>query len=268
MNKTLPELPFFGSRIEIYRKINSTQARAREIYRESPRISLVASFAQGEGYGRRGSKWVSPPGGLYFSILMKTDCPRAPVPARVALYALKALEKSGRKALWKWPNDIIYKDKKVGGILIESPGKNWIIIGLGLNAFSDINVIPPRLRSRAGLLDLDKKAFLSDFLLNLKKHFPSENLSAGEKEYLNSRLSIKGLYCRVEQKEGIVEGLDKKGALRLQGSEEEYSFFSGSPTLVDRSLFPSRPLVLVDAGNTFTRIGLFKGGVIEKSLNI
>ncbi len=266
MSKKLPELPFFGQRVEVYKNIDSTIDRAREIINDSPDVALIAAFSQDNGVGRRGSSWFSPEGGLYFSIIVRVKKAKAIASVRAAFYALKSLEDLGIEAHWKWPNDIICSGGKAGGIIAQSPAPGWLILSVGLNTFKDKKSFPESVRDSAAVCPVDKKQFLSGFLKDIKQEFPVDKLSSGEIDYLNSRLTLTARQCRVGDIQGTVRGIDEKGALLVESSGgKTTSVLTGSPIPVKKAPVPEDTLILVDAGNTSTRIGLMTSGEITKT---
>lgn len=100
--------------------------------------SVLIAEEQTEGKGRRGRAWVSPPGGLYLSVLFAP----AGVPTRyfpwltmIAGIALVRVAKSvGVDAALKWPNDLLLgADRGKGaGVLAENVGAS-VVLGIGLN---------------------------------------------------------------------------------------------------------------------------------------
>ncbi|MEQ8496400.1 MAG: biotin--[acetyl-CoA-carboxylase] ligase, partial [Gammaproteobacteria bacterium] len=84
---------------------------------------LFAEY-QTAGRGRRGDRWISPPGsGLCFSLAWRFDTPPPTFSAlslAVGLAVVTCLEGEGvRGARLKWPNDVVRDDAKLAGILIE-----------------------------------------------------------------------------------------------------------------------------------------------------
>jgi BirA family biotin operon repressor/biotin-[acetyl-CoA-carboxylase] ligase len=91
---------------------------------------------QSGGRGRQGRAWVSPPGNLYASTLVRVR-PSDPPAATLALVAAVAIEETVSAyapgmALLKWPNDLLIDGAKVSGILLERAG-DAVVIGIGLN---------------------------------------------------------------------------------------------------------------------------------------
>ena len=82
--------------------------------------------------------WVSPPGGLYLSVLLR---PRfesiSLVPLAVGVAVAEAVAEHGVEAALKWPNDVLVGGRKLGGILTEASsavsGVEWAVVGIGVN---------------------------------------------------------------------------------------------------------------------------------------
>jgi BirA family biotin operon repressor/biotin-[acetyl-CoA-carboxylase] ligase len=88
------------------------------------------------GRGRLGRAWVSPPGNLYASTLVRIR-PSDPPAATLALVAAVALEETVSAyapgmALLKWPNDVLIDGAKLSGVLLERAG-DAVVIGIGVN---------------------------------------------------------------------------------------------------------------------------------------
>ncbi len=94
---------------------------------------IIIAQEQHSGHGRNGRKWFSPPGGIYLSIIVKNIPKSAILSPAIGIAIAKAM---GNEIKLKWPNDLIYKGKKVGGVLVEE-FQDWFIIGIGINTFSE-----------------------------------------------------------------------------------------------------------------------------------
>ena len=104
---------------------------------ESTDESWVRADIQTGGRGRRGRAWVSQPGNLFTSVLVKPQPGEGPQ-QQLSFVAAIALDRAlsrwvtpGRLAL-KWPNDLLLDGLKVSGILLEAQGPATII-GFGVN---------------------------------------------------------------------------------------------------------------------------------------
>ncbi|HEX2150504.1 MAG TPA: biotin--[acetyl-CoA-carboxylase] ligase [Stellaceae bacterium] len=142
-----PPLPE-GYRLLRYDRIGSTNDEAKALARAgAPEGTLVWAGEQTAGRGRRGRLWLSPPGNLYSSLIMRP----AVAPARAAqlgfVAALALAEGVGAlcgTALdirCKWPNDVLVAGRKLAGILLESEiadndAIDFVVIGTGANLAS------------------------------------------------------------------------------------------------------------------------------------
>jgi BirA family transcriptional regulator, biotin operon repressor / biotin---[acetyl-CoA-carboxylase] ligase len=125
------------SRLE---SVGSTMEAARALAAGQDFL-LVAAKEQTQGKGTRGREWRSAPGNIYMTV----GAHRRHLPAaRLALLPLELgwhvwEECAGRIApevrpflRLKWPNDLLWRGRKAGGILIESHGE-YLLAGIGLN---------------------------------------------------------------------------------------------------------------------------------------
>lgn len=102
---------------------------------------IVAEQTAGRGQFRR--KWVSPAGNLYASWvwpeLSESNISNAYqenlLPLVAAYIVVRGLEFLGIDVQIKWPNDLLYKNRKIGGILVEQRDRK-IIVGIGINIAS------------------------------------------------------------------------------------------------------------------------------------
>lgn len=139
--------------------ITSTNDYAKKNYKKLKHGTVIIADEQTTGRGRRNNKWFSPKGkGLYFSILFKKISCNAQLLNIIPAYAvLETLYKLyGIKAHIKWPNDILIKGKKIGGILVELKyiGKKLIyaVIGIGLNLKGKPSDFPLNLRASSAFI--------------------------------------------------------------------------------------------------------------------
>lgn len=120
---------------------DSTNTLLLQRVHEMPSGSVVVCDRQTAGRGSRGRRWsASPDASLTFSLLWHFDCGLAGISGLslgVGLAVVRALAACGAcGATLKWPNDILYRDAKLGGILVELSGDSEqarAVIGIGLN---------------------------------------------------------------------------------------------------------------------------------------
>jgi BirA family biotin operon repressor/biotin-[acetyl-CoA-carboxylase] ligase len=126
-----------GRKILVFNNINSTTAFLLE--NETPYYTVATAETQTAGRGRSGRKWVSEKGvNLYFSVNLPPMDIMQILPLNVAVgYAVCDALAGILDVKLKWPNDIMYDGKKLGGILFETSISGSkvekVILGIGLN---------------------------------------------------------------------------------------------------------------------------------------
>lgn len=131
-----------------YKTIGSTnEAGAALCQGKAPVLgTVIIADMQEKGKGRLGRQWISPPGlNIYMSIVLvpaiaPKDATLLTILSSVAC-ATALRETCGVDASIKWPNDLMIKGRKVGGILTEiraDPDRiAWAVIGIGINVNMD-----------------------------------------------------------------------------------------------------------------------------------
>ncbi len=104
----------------------------------------VAALEQTAGKGQRGKSWQTQAGkSIALSIIIKTDglkqAQQFALSMAVSLGAYDFIKKYVHtEAVIKWPNDLYWRDRKTGGILIENVFSGtkwkWAVAGIGINA--------------------------------------------------------------------------------------------------------------------------------------
>ena len=126
-------------------KIDSTNRYALANFAELEDAFLILAKEQNSGHGRRGRKWLSPPGNIYASFMVKKVLTPSQLTIIGALSSLQTLrDYAPTLQFWvKWPNDVYVKSLKISGILSEthSPEKSnkpdGAVIGIGINLNTD-----------------------------------------------------------------------------------------------------------------------------------
>jgi BirA family biotin operon repressor/biotin-[acetyl-CoA-carboxylase] ligase len=129
--------------LEVLLTVDSTNRHVAEQTANLPGTTHVCvAEVQNAGRGRRGRSWVAPFGtGVCMS--MSWQFVEAPptfsaLSLAVGVAAVRAFRRLGVQGVGlKWPNDLIWEQRKLGGILIEmrgeSAGPAQVVIGLGIN---------------------------------------------------------------------------------------------------------------------------------------
>ena len=140
----------------------------------APHGTGLASRAQTAGRGRRGHKWDSTAGNLLLSIILRPCVNPAKYSGLAAvsgLAVLEALEKRGldNEIGLKWPNDLVARGRKLGGILVEAArdneGKPFAVCGIGVNVNYTPQEVPDGGLAAIGLSDLNENVPAVDALV-------------------------------------------------------------------------------------------------------
>ena len=206
----------------------------------APEGTLISAFRQTQGRGRSGKPWISSPGDLTFSLVLRPRCSGQEVTALsfilgVAIgHALVTLRPSSLRVSYKWPNDILVEGYKIAGILTEiepSPQSDdspprWVVGGVGLNVVSCPSGTPFPATSLAALgIKIQASQFLASFCLELQELLrlwkgqgfqPIRDLWMARVWGLYREMHIAWPGNRVV--EGIFEDITEDGSLLLRNS--------------------------------------------------
>jgi len=134
----------FGREIELHPWLPSTNDRLLSLLKTGKSLNEGYTVIAGEqraGRGRQGRPWYSPPGGVYMSVLLHLNLPHEMwngilLVAGISVYD-NILSLYKITPTIKWPNDLLIKDKKFSGILLETKkcGEDvYGILGVGIDA--------------------------------------------------------------------------------------------------------------------------------------
>ncbi|MBQ9148719.1 MAG: biotin--[Oscillospiraceae bacterium] len=158
----LPACPWRDS-ILYFDTIDSTNTQAKALAAQgAPRGTVLIADHQTGGRGRLGRSFLSPAGtGIYMSVIIRPNCPPARLmhlTCAVAVAMCDAVEAAvGFRPGIKWTNDLVYRGKKLAGVLTElglSPTGtvDWAVIGVGINCLQRPEDFAPAIRDMAGSL--------------------------------------------------------------------------------------------------------------------
>ena len=163
-----------------FSRVDSTNLEAyRILEKENITESLwILSDEQTHGKGRMGNKWISIKGNLYTSLIIPVFYDLNILPMLSCVIALSVYDciskslKDNSLLKVKWPNDILYNNSKLSGILIENiitDSRKHSIIGIGIN----INSSPIDLDHQTTYLNtiecIYKKINVKDVFKNLQE---------------------------------------------------------------------------------------------------
>jgi BirA family biotin operon repressor/biotin-[acetyl-CoA-carboxylase] ligase len=132
----------------------------------APHGSVYLADEQLAGRGRDNHAWHSAAGeGLYVSVLLRLNLPAARLPLfplAAGLAAAHAIAATSNLTVdLRWPNDLLIRPRKVGGILVESRTSpeglpHAVVVGIGINVHQ--RAFAPDLATPATSLDLETKS--------------------------------------------------------------------------------------------------------------
>ena len=239
---------FVGQNLLTLKEVDSTNNFLKDLLSNSkplPEGTVIMADSQYAGRGQQQNKWYSEPGkNLTFSLLLKPsflnvldqfDLTRA-----ISLGVADALKPLlGDEVKIKWPNDIYYGDKKLGGMLMENivqGGKiKNSVIGIGLNVNQEnFPVEAANAVSVKQILqrDYDLRFLLSEICHHIEAYYL--NLKAGKISFVRESY-LKRLYWLNEKKsfrskeemfDGVINNVKYNGMLVVKNNKGEELEFS------------------------------------------
>jgi BirA family biotin operon repressor/biotin-[acetyl-CoA-carboxylase] ligase len=218
----------FGFPHQHFDETDSTNRIALE-WADAPHGAIVTANAQSRGRGRLGREWNSPPNrGLYLSLVLR-DVDAQALSLRVGLGVALAVEEVTKLAIQiKWPNDLVCRDHKIGGILCDANGEKTVV-GIGLNLTHRENELPERPVFPAsslrllGARELEPDEVLPPLLESLQRALENSNW----REDVEARLFGRGEIVRAGEVLGMLRGVDESGALQIQTSQKLENIVAG-----------------------------------------
>jgi BirA family biotin operon repressor/biotin-[acetyl-CoA-carboxylase] ligase len=245
----------FVRELRVFDELESTSDLARSMIQEgSPPLPMaVRALRQTVGRGQRDSRWWSDEGSLTFTLVIDPSAhglrlehhPRLSLMTAVAVIeAIAALGLSAPGIGIRWPNDVEAGGKKLGGILperVETDGGHRLLIGIGLNVLTRLELAPPAVRPMAAslaamqpespdpeLLPRTLAEILSRFERKLSRLAADDPDLARQWDSLNL---LRGQAVRVALGPRILEGkvraIDAEGALCVDDGLEVHRLFGG-----------------------------------------
>jgi BirA family biotin operon repressor/biotin-[acetyl-CoA-carboxylase] ligase len=239
----------FAHHTHYYYKIGSTNSTAMQAAAAgAPEGSVFLAEEQTAGRGRGSHSWHSARStGIYCSVVLRPPLP----PADVLIFSLAAglavqtavEEVGGVRADLKWPNDVMLDGKKFCGILTEMTAEatrvHHVVTGIGMNV--NQTTFPVALQSQATSLRLatgtewSRVELAGALLKSLDREY--RELLRGGRDSILRRFSERSSYARgmavhVEENgdsfEGVTEGLDSRGFLKVRTDQGPRTVLSGT----------------------------------------
>jgi BirA family biotin operon repressor/biotin-[acetyl-CoA-carboxylase] ligase len=246
------ETKVIGQRTYYFDSIESTQNQALKMAKEKENNgTVIIAEKQTGGRGRSGRKWISPKGGIWFSIILypKFDISNTtlfPIASSLALSI--AIQKTCKISTeLKWPNDITIKGKKLAGMLIdasfESNKIENLILGVGINFSVNIKEIERVLKKTPnyyGISSLNEQKnkskpleLIQSFLVELEKVYEKLNNNQTKEIILEwtKRSSTIGEKVEIETHNGKIKGeaikIDEDGSLIINSNGKKNKVIAG-----------------------------------------
>lgn len=231
-----------GRTVLHYDAVESTNDTAKELLESDVEEGLVVwADRQAAGRGRHGRAWASPLGGLYASVVLEPKESDAWVLGLlVGMPVVRALRHFGVFAGLKYPNDAMYQDRKIAGILSEGVYRNdryFVVVGIGVNTNVDLDRLPADVQPKATTLKREVSLFVAneeflEYLLNhiddLYSRYRNTRIEFLLKDYRGQCQTI-GKQVRAKTSKGTVTGraydIALSGALVImddQGTKHEF----------------------------------------------
>jgi BirA family biotin operon repressor/biotin-[acetyl-CoA-carboxylase] ligase len=219
-------------------------------------MAVCLAEEQTKGRGRFSRNWYSPFGqNIYLSMgfnITKEISELMGISLIIGLAVINAIKEYGikEKILIKWPNDILWKDKKIAGILIDANaeinGNCKLIIGVGINLnmatipqSSDLQSFMSLKKIIGHTIDKNKMvALLINNIFIFIKKFEKDGLHSFIEQWHNydylydKKLKIKDANI---EKQGIAKGIDPYGRLILQLNNGNEQMFACGDTTICKS---------------------------------
>ena len=208
--------------------------------------TVIFTDQQTAGRGRNGHNWYSEPGtAILVSVVLRPKI----LPAQSLWLSLMAgvaihdaiLRTCGLACDLRWPNDLLIERKKICGILTEISADaeqlRFAVIGIGINVNqpsfpAEIEALATSLQMETGKQWSRTELFIA-LLKNLEAEYRSALIS-GKDSLLRKVESIssyvRGKRVHVDEAEGydgITEGLDPRGFLRVRTADTMRTVLSG-----------------------------------------
>ena len=246
------ETKIMGQRAYYFDSIDSTQNQALKMVNETNNQgTIIIADKQTGGRGRSGREWISPKGGIWFSIILypKFDISNVtlfPIAASLALsYAIQKTCKI--KTELKWPNDLTIKGKKLAGMLVdaslESNRIENLVLGVGINFnvnTKEIEKILKKTPNYYGVTSINEQQntgssikLIQSFLLELEKIYEDLNNNKTNKIITEweRRSSTIGKQIEIKINNEKIKGkaikLEKDGGLIINHKEKNTKVIAG-----------------------------------------
>lgn len=242
--------PHLGG-FELHPEIHSTNRHLMERLGELKPGHACLAEQQTAGRGRRGREWVSPFGrNIYLSIYWRFEMSPALLAGlglAMGVAVIRALKELGIDTpQLKWPNDVLWQGRKLGGILLEMSGESGgpyhVVVGVGMNVHMAGSATPAIDQPWASLDQMTDQpvsrnrvaGLLLGQLLQSLRQFQEGGLEPFVAEWHQAD-AFAGQQVAIHQGDdtisGYERGIDTNGAIIVEVNGEPRRFYSGDVSL-------------------------------------
>lgn len=214
-------------RVSVIEETPSTQTLIRE---SNPTAGdVITAEYQSAGRGRLNRSFESKKySALLFSCYMEPEIQLAnfgKIPLLAGLSVANAINKltNSNNFKCKWPNDILFNNKKVAGLLCETLGRG-VLIGIGINVTTSVEELPVSHATSIALAtgqNLNRNRLLAEILRELNLNINGDkDLREYRKACQTIGLEISAELPNGEVVEDIANEVAENGALILRSGRE------------------------------------------------
>jgi BirA family biotin operon repressor/biotin-[acetyl-CoA-carboxylase] ligase len=231
-----PHIQALISYLDIQAVVSSTNDVVSQQLQQQKKSGIVCiAEMQQSGRGRRGRTWLSPPAGTFYGsvgwVFNEGFQVLEGLSLAIGVAVVEALEDCGVHGLsLKWPNDILWHGKKLGGVLIEvnaeMDGVCAVVVGVGVNLS-----LPYAIKQQIDQVVVDVKEILGQrinrqqitvalisHIVRLLQGYAQLGFASWHKKWQHydvlygQEVEVLGL---AQAMTGIAQGIDKQGALMI-----------------------------------------------------
>ena len=252
LNESLLNDQLSGRQLFVFDRIDSTNQFLLNQAKKLSQGALCLSEQQSAGRGRRGRVWYSPPvGNIYLSQFFHYQGKLSQVASLSLVVGIAIAETLTSFALTniklKWPNDLHWHNKKLGGILLETvpikANEFGIVVGVGVNFAMQPNTQTAQISQdwvslcQIATTPLNKTELVIKLVQNIEQAITLYT-EQGMQPFVAKWQRFDGYYNQevrviMDDNEvvGIAKGINEHGALLLAVEDKLLSFHSGEVSL-------------------------------------
>ncbi|MBN08159.1 MAG: biotin--[acetyl-CoA-carboxylase] ligase [Rhodospirillaceae bacterium] len=236
-----------GMTLAAYTSLPSTNDEAKRLAMEEQASdgTIVWSLEQTAGKGRQNRQWLSAPGNIYSSVILRPtvtleNAAQTSFLPALAVAGLLAASISEQNITFKWPNDVLLNGKKICGILLESGSwktldQKWLVLGCGINLAhspAETRIPATSMKEHATIMPSVEEALESyaAHLFNWIQRWQREGFQPIRQAWLERAADLDSV-INVDLGEsrltGIFKGLNSHGALELETKNGVHTIGAG-----------------------------------------